>query len=129
MFKRFYMISALVASLGAGAAVTAAVSDQKDKQKEKTITAEAQKKKEIEKEKNLLGPDSRAFFAMPFSEGSYLGVFLDEVTPERVKELGLSEERGAIVMKVVEGGPADKAGLKENDVVVSFNGRRVDSVR
>lgn len=131
MLKRFYLISALVAALGAGAAVAAAVVDQKDKQKEKAASAEAQKKKEIEKEKALLGPgsDSHAFFAMPFGEGSYLGVFLEEVTADRVKELGLSEERGAIVMKVVEGGPAEKAGLKENDVVVSFNGRRVDSVR
>jgi S1-C subfamily serine protease len=32
-------------------------------------------------------------------------------------------------MKVVEGSPAEKAGLKENDVIVSLNGRRVDSVR
>jgi serine protease Do len=61
-------------------------------------------------------------------DGGYLGVYLEEVTPERKKELGLGEERGAIVMKVVKDGPADKAGLKENDVVVSFNGRRVDSV-
>ncbi|HEY6329972.1 MAG TPA: PDZ domain-containing protein [Blastocatellia bacterium] len=61
-------------------------------------------------------------------DGGYLGVYLEEVTPERKKELGLSEERGAIVMKVLKDSPADKAGLKENDVVVSFNGRRVDSV-
>jgi membrane-associated protease RseP (regulator of RpoE activity) len=131
MLKRFYLISALVAALGAAAAVGAAVVDQKDKQKEKAATTDAQKYKEREKEKTLIAPesDSRAFLAMPFGEGSYLGVFLEEVTPERVKELGLSEERGAIVMKVVEGGPAEKAGLKENDVVISFNGRRVDSVR
>ncbi|MEK6303412.1 MAG: PDZ domain-containing protein [Acidobacteriota bacterium] len=130
MLKRFYLISALVAALGAGVAA-ATVADQKDKQKEKAANADSQKKKELEKEKGLLTPssESRAFFAMPFGEGSYLGVFLEEVTTERVKDLGLSEERGAIVMKVVEGGPADKAGLKENDVVVSFNGRRVDSVR
>jgi len=61
--------------------------------------------------------------------GSYLGVFLEEVTPERKKELGLNEERGAIVMKVIAGSPAEKAGLKENDVITSFNGRQVDSVR
>ena len=60
--------------------------------------------------------------------GSYLGVFLEEVTPERKKDLGLSEERGAIVMKVISGSPAEKAGLKENDVIASFNGRQVDSV-
>ena len=65
---------------------------------------------------------------MSFGEGSYLGVYLEEITPERAKELGLREERGALVMKVVEGSPADKAGLKENDTIVSFNGRRVDSM-
>src|SRR5262249_40204140 len=62
-------------------------------------------------------------------DGSYLGVFLEEVTSDRVKELGLSQERGAIIMKVIKDSPAEKAGLKENDVIVSFNGRPVDSVR
>ena len=62
-------------------------------------------------------------------DSSYLGVFLEEVSSERAKELKLAEERGALVMKVVQGSPAEKAGLKENDVIVSFNGRRVDSVR
>ena len=127
MLRRFYLISILVAVLGAGAAVAATVMDQKDKQKDK---AAIKQQKEKETNRNSSADDaSKAFFAMPFGEGSYLGVYLEEVTPERVKELGLSEERGAVVMKVVEGGPADKAGLKENDVVVSFNARRVDSVR
>jgi serine protease Do len=61
--------------------------------------------------------------------GGYLGIYLEEVTSEKAKELGLGEERGAIVMKVVKDSPAEKAGLKENDVIVSFNNRRVDSVR
>lgn len=128
MLKRFYLVSMVVAALGTGVAVASTAIAQKDKQKEKATT-DTQKTKE--KDKALIAPaqESRAFFAMPYGEGSYLGVFLEEVTPERVKELGLSDERGAIVMKVVEGGPAEKAGLKENDVVVSFNGRRVDSVR
>ena len=128
MLRRFYLISMLVAVLGAGAAVAATVMDQKDKQKDKAAIKE-QKDKEANKNWSVSDDASKAFFAMPFGEGSYLGVYLEEVTPERVKELGLSEERGAVVMKVVEGGPADKAGLKENDVVVSFNARRVDSVR
>lgn len=62
-------------------------------------------------------------------DGSYLGAFLEEVTADRMKELGLTQERGAIVMKVVKDSPAEKAGLKENDVILSFNGRPVDSVR
>jgi serine protease Do len=61
--------------------------------------------------------------------GSYLGVYLDEVTAERVKQLGLKEERGAVVTKVINDSPASKAGIKENDVVVAFNGRPVESVR
>lgn len=68
--------------------------------------------------------------AIQFSlDGSYLGVFVEEVTADRLKELGLSQERGAVIMKVVKDSPAEKAGLKENDVIVSFNGRPVDSVR
>src|SRR5215470_872553 len=62
-------------------------------------------------------------------DGSYLGVFVDEVTTDRMKELGLSQERGAVIMKVVKDSPAEKAGFKENDVIVTFNGRPVDSVR
>lgn len=74
---------------------------------------------------------SEAFAPLVFSfgSGSYLGIYLEEVTAARAKELGLSEERGAIVMKVVQGSPAEKAGLKENDVIVGFNGRPVDSVK
>ena len=45
------------------------------------------------------------------ANSGYLGVYLEEVTPERMKELGLSQERGAIVMSVVKGSPAEKAGL------------------
>jgi S1-C subfamily serine protease len=94
-------------------------------------TAEGQKDKEKSKAKGENHPAGTLAFSMPMTaaEGSYLGVFLEEVTPERAKELGLREERGALVMKVVEGSPAEKAGLKENDTIVSFNGRRVDSVR
>lgn len=85
------------------------------------LAAQAQNKQE--------GAQHEDFFVFNIGYGNYLGVYLEDVTPERVKELGLKEERGAIVMKVVPGSPAEKAGLKENDVIVSFNGRQVESVR
>jgi serine protease Do len=93
--------------------------------------AEGQKDKEKSKARGESHTPEAWTFSMPMSvgEGSYLGVYLEEVSPERAKELGLREERGALVMKVVEGSPAEKAGLKENDTIVSFNGRRIDSVR
>lgn len=65
---------------------------------------------------------------MMFGEagGSYLGVDIDEITPERVKVLKLKEERGVEITMVDQDAPAAKAGLKEHDVVVEFNGQRVE---
>jgi serine protease Do len=126
MFRRLSLIITLIAALGVGLAV-AASTIQKDKSKSKD-QADASQKEERQKEKALLDASS-AVFGLEMGAGGYLGVYLEEVTTERTKELGLQEERGAIVMKVVAGGPAEKAGLKENDVIVSFNARRVDSVR
>jgi serine protease Do len=127
MLRRFYFLITLVAVLGLGVAVAGSETAQKDKQKDKTEN-KAQEKSKASSDAGIDG--SHVFALPPFGgEGSYLGVFLEEVSAERKKELNLSEERGAIVMKVVEGSPAEKAGLKENDVIVSFNGRRVDSVR
>lgn len=125
MFRRLSLIITLIAALGVGLAV-ASSTIQKDKARKDQ--ADASQKEEKLKEKALLDA-SPAVFGLEMGAGGYLGVYLEEVTSERTKELALQEERGAIVMKVVAGGPAEKAGLKENDVIVSFNGRRVDSVR
>jgi serine protease Do len=126
MLRRLSLVITLIAALGAGLAV-ASSTIQKDKTKGKD-QAENAEKQEKQKEKAMLDASS-AVFGIEMGGGGYLGVYLEEVTSERTKELGLQEERGAIVMKVVAGGPAEKAGLKENDVIISFNGRRVDSVR
>jgi serine protease Do len=56
----------------------------------------------------------------------YLGVVVAEVNGDKVKELKLPAERGALVGKVVPDSPAAKAGLKENDVVTEINGQRVE---
>ena len=55
-----------------------------------------------------------------------LGVIIQDLTPELAKSLGLKESKGALVSQVTPGGPADKAGIKEGDVIVNFDGRRVD---
>jgi serine protease Do len=54
--------------------------------------------------------------------GGYLGIGGMEVTADKVKSLGLKEEGGVLVSTVAEDGPAAKAGLKEGDVVLEFNG-------
>lgn len=59
---------------------------------------------------------------------AWLGVELADVTSAKVQELKLPGEYGAIVTRVMENSPAAKAGLKVNDVIVSFAGMRVWSV-
>lgn len=123
MLRRISLVTLLIAVVGAGVVIAGAAQKDKPKAKDQTET-----KEQKEKEKSLFD-SSPGWLELAAGEGGYLGVYLEEVTPDRTKELGLKEERGAIVMKVVAGSPAEKSGLKENDVIVSFNGRRVDSVR
>ncbi|HEV2229099.1 MAG TPA: Do family serine endopeptidase [Steroidobacteraceae bacterium] len=56
-----------------------------------------------------------------------LGVSLYTVTPDIADSLGLSSAAGALVSQVVDGSPADKAGLRVGDVVTSVNGQPVRS--
>jgi serine protease Do/serine protease DegQ len=56
-----------------------------------------------------------------------LGVSLHTVTPDIAHSLGLASAVGALVSQVVEGSPADKAGLRVGDVITSVNGQPVKS--
>ena len=60
------------------------------------------------------------------SAGGYLGIGGLDISPERAKALNLKEERGVEVSSLAPEGPAAKAGLKEGDVVLEFNGQRVE---
>ena len=61
-----------------------------------------------------------------FGSGSYLGIGISEVHVERAKALKLSEERGVEITRVEDDSPAAKAGLKKGDVVLEYNGQRVE---
>jgi len=56
---------------------------------------------------------------------AWMGVTLAELTPELAEGFGLKGEQGVLIQGVLEGQPADRAGLKRNDVIVEFNGRPV----
>ena len=60
--------------------------------------------------------------------GTYLGVSLAEIDADRAKELKLKEAYGAEITRVEEGSPAEKAGLKPGDVVLDYNGQRVEGM-
>ena len=57
----------------------------------------------------------------------WLGVMIQNVTEDLAKSFGLSNDKGALVSDVTSGSPADKAGLKRGDVIVSFNGQDIDT--
>ncbi|HEX8148671.1 MAG TPA: PDZ domain-containing protein [Pyrinomonadaceae bacterium] len=65
-----------------------------------------------------------------FVSGNFLGVRTEEITRENMQRYGLTgEPRGVGVREVVKGSPAEKAGLRANDVIVRFDGEQVTSVR
>jgi serine protease Do len=57
----------------------------------------------------------------------WLGVSVQEVTPEIAKGLGLSSARGALISEVMKGGPAEKSGIKHGDVIVAIDGKPVQT--
>lgn len=74
-------------------------------------------------------PDTAREFTFYLGGGSFLGIYPEEVTRENMGRFNLREARGVAVSKVIEGGPAEKAGLRKDDVVLRFNGEDVTSVR
>jgi serine protease Do len=58
--------------------------------------------------------------------GSFLGVHVSEVDSQRVKDRNLPEERGVEITRVEEGSPAEKAGLQKGDIVLDYQGQRVE---
>jgi serine protease Do len=58
----------------------------------------------------------------------YLGVNIQAITPELAKSMNLKDTKGALVADVTKGSPADTAGIKRGDVIVSFDGKDVAEV-
>ncbi|MET0014505.1 MAG: DegQ family serine endoprotease [Sedimenticola sp.] len=55
----------------------------------------------------------------------WLGVLIQDVTRELADSFGMEHPHGAIVAKVLPGSPAEKAGLQQGDVILTFNGRKL----
>ncbi len=58
----------------------------------------------------------------------WIGVSVQAVTPEIAQALGVKGPQGALVSEVVLGGPAEAAGVKRGDVIVSFGGKEIRKV-
>lgn len=62
-------------------------------------------------------------------ERSWLGVEIQQVTPELAKSLGLPQAEGALVSSVTPNSPAAKTGFKQGDVILSFDGHKIAKLR
>ncbi|WP_305043574.1 DegQ family serine endoprotease [Geoalkalibacter sp.] len=58
----------------------------------------------------------------------YLGVQIQPVTQELATSFGLTETKGALVVDVLKDSPAEKAGLRRGDIILEFDGRKIDSM-
>jgi Do/DeqQ family serine protease len=55
----------------------------------------------------------------------YMGVTIQPVTEELAQSFGLKQAKGALVNDVLPGGPAEKAGIRQGDVIIALNGNEV----
>jgi len=59
----------------------------------------------------------------------YMGVNIQDITPEMAKSLKLAKgTKGVIVANVLPESPADKAGIEQGDIVIHFDGKKIESV-
>jgi len=71
-------------------------------------------------------PRTHAAAVVMSDHASFLGVGVADVDSERAKALKLKEERGAEVTHIEANSPAAKAGIKESDVILEYNGTAVE---
>ncbi|MBI5287094.1 MAG: PDZ domain-containing protein, partial [Deltaproteobacteria bacterium] len=58
----------------------------------------------------------------------WIGVSIQDVTPELAQSFSLKDRRGALVSSVNKDDPADKAGIKSGDIIVEFDGKEIREV-
>jgi serine protease Do len=56
----------------------------------------------------------------------WLGVSIQEVTSDLAEEFSVKDLKGALVSGVMKGSPAEKAGIKQGDVILQFNGKTIE---
>ncbi len=58
----------------------------------------------------------------------YIGISIQPLTADLARQFGLKDQNGALLVDVAEGGPAEKAGLERGDVMVEYDGKKIDNL-
>ena len=74
-------------------------------------------------------PDGPGAFSFFIDGGSFIGVNAEDINKENMARYGMREARGVGITQVVKDSPAEKAGLRKDDVILKFEGSNVTSVR
>src|SRR6266849_6715575 len=74
-------------------------------------------------------PEASRLFSIMLDGGTFLGVSVEDISKENISRYGLREVRGVGVTQVLKDSPAEKAGLKKDDVILRFDGESVTSTR
>src|SRR2546428_3593043 len=120
--KKLALIIALIVSAGAIAIGIVYAQEASTPQAETLralLNAEAESSQE---------PGARSF-SFFLDGGAFLGVGTEDITKENMARYGVREVRGVGVTEVAKDSPAEKAGLRKDDVILRFDGESVSSVR
>src|SRR5882762_6451799 len=73
--------------------------------------------------------EASQLFSIMLDGGTFLGVSVEDISKENMSRYGMREVRGVGVTQVIKDSPAEKAGLKKDDVILRFEGESVTSAR
>ena len=76
-----------------------------------------------------IAPGMPHTFSFLMDGGSFLGVHAEDINKENMARYGMREARGVGITEVVKDSPAEKAGLRKDDVILKLEGDSVTSVR
>ena len=59
---------------------------------------------------------------------AWIGIFVQELTPQIAKSFGYSNTKGVIISKAFKGGPSERAGLKRGDIIISIGNKPIRTI-
>ncbi|MGC1401384.1 MAG: Do family serine endopeptidase [Thermodesulfobacteriota bacterium] len=68
---------------------------------------------------------AKALIAHGKVERGWLGVSIRDLSPDEAKTFRAEGEKGALIAEIIKGGPAEKGGLRKNDLIILYNGKKI----